>query len=312
MVKGRCVVFCLWLIVFSAHAEPKVRADDPRFKKTCLSLINRVEYLTSPPPPPLRKNFVKPHPEEAFKAGMQLPKDWKPDRLNETYAFVIYEGGETWITPEFLGLPVGKAPYIGTHRSLVNLKEDPPGVIAAGELIVKNGAIVRVNNKSGTYWGNETNLKYSLNHFKEMGVRFDDNAIAQDFSKFSRKTIHTERLEILKQYLSPNFLELRARAEKVLKQLYDLYPETHPDRPGEIGSFVNDFHELMEKSSETGKYVPNEKYDQNQVSLAMLRANESVDYLVQYLLAYPRMTQNVLPALEDFVAVKQNQLRQTP
>lgn len=277
----------------TAHAARTSRHLIPDgFIVSCDDLISKA----SPPPKFLRPAAVEPWPEESPRTGYRMPNGWKPDRLNETYTFLLNDKNEFWITPELLGPPDANGKYIGTHRSLLAQMGEGHKIYAAGEIVVKNGVIVSISNKAGTFQraNNADNLRYAANQLRAQGVDFGGGVVGQDFSKRPRldpKEEHGQRRDHLKRITQPKFFAVRSQWEQIMKQLYDRYPD--PQNPGKVANLVEPFSEKF------GAFHP--EYDMITSVLAVDMFNESIDYLTAISMQNLDRHARIVRSLEAFL-----------
>jgi hypothetical protein len=282
--------------------KPRVETQADLF---CRSLFQRAGVSA---PDPLKRNDLPFLDNEVREAGFEVKPGWKPDRLNETYLFVVLQTGKIWVTPQLIS-PRQNDAYIGSHRALEarkNKKNPQDKIVAAGEIIVKNGVISFISNKSGTFRGNQKHLDYSIFMMRNLGIEIPEQVNTQDFFSEPRDlhAVHLARAEALSLAETPEYKDMKARWEPLIFRLHQLYPDRRV--PGELsGLFVDDVWTFIEAN---GK-----EYRKTLGRLAgyTVYYSESADHLVRHSLKDPETAHSVQRDLEKFIESRESQLGQS-
>jgi regulator of extracellular matrix RemA (YlzA/DUF370 family) len=290
--------FLICVVIFSLVSTGLAAAPKDDAGLYCRSLFD----LFTLRPDPISVRTIKPAPEEVPVAGVLATGKWKPKRANETYLYIIDETGKKWISPEHI-TPAQNGAYVATHRSLVALKN-----LRYGEIIVKNSVVAIINNKSGTFAGNSTNLRYA--HFllqNSLGIEVPKNTALLDFSINRRDfaKVHSDRRKILAQAEKPEFKAMRDRWEKLLLRLYKFYPDK--EHPGEIdSSFIDDIWDLYDKGE--AQYVK----ELRAIGGYIATFTESIDFMVETSLKKPEQAKRIQDSLEKFIEKREILGSQSP
>jgi hypothetical protein len=296
-----CIIFC-----FGVALAPTIARSQHDAAEFCKKVFNMVQLS----PGPLKVNSINPDPVEVALAGQMFRDSWRPDRLNETYIYIIDETGAAWITPEQISPSVNNK-YVGTHRSLIAQKNKAGSntrVVAAGEIIVKNGVISAISNRSGTLQGDASNLRFAVFTFQHLtNNRLPKNIQLYDFSKsdFNPNKVHADRVQLLSQAENANYQKMRSDWEQLMLRVHRVYPDH--ETPGEIDSrLIDDIWDGL-KLSEA-------EYLKTLRGLASYLAHftESIDHMVAESLKNPQKARNIQNALDSFIKKRENPSHQTP
>ncbi len=295
------------LLFFAALAPRAVFAADA--ETFCLNVFKQLRLI----PGPIREVNMTPSRLELALSGSQLTKKWIPPLPNETYLYVIDETGSAWITPQ-LALPAVHGKHIASHRSLINQKVltiPNSRIVAAGELIVKNGIISIINNKSGSYRGDETNLRYAEFIFKtqyQLDIPEHVTLLDVSTSKTTPAEIHAKRLTLLENANTHEYQSMRERWELLLLRMHKLYPD--PQSPGDFNSnYIDDIYDMFASSNRSEN-----EYLKTLKGLAGFLAShvESLDHVVGVSLKDPVRAKKIQDSLEQFIKTRENPRDQNP
>lgn len=126
------------------------------------------------------------------------------------------------------------AQYLVTHRSLYSFithtQSAEPDIIAAGEFRIINGRVSQVNNKSGTFKGNQTHLAFAVSFLKTVGLKIEANTDQKDAAEARGNYGHINEMMAAKFEIlyrdTPEYREIMA----FHKRLAALFPD--PKTPG--------------------------------------------------------------------------------
>lgn len=190
---------------------------------------------------PLEPSGRSPYDIEVTTAGFRLTPDWRPaPHERQFYLYIVLKNGEVWITPQH-ALPADRtdSKWVATHRALSNRAREQSGaqpeIIASGQLDFRYQKIARIDNRSGEFPGDSQRTDLARDLLKQNGLEFYPNATDLDFSKTKTRDpeeIHDERMTILAEVNSPEYITLRAQWEQLLHRAYQKWPS--PNHPGGI------------------------------------------------------------------------------
>jgi hypothetical protein len=169
-----------------------------------------------------------------------------------TYIYLFDEKGSVAIVDRVMDPGAGesladpRSKYIGSHAGLAGylgyLFKRPPKVVAAGEIVVRNGRVMAISNGSGTYRGSAVNLKFAVEKFHDFGLRLDAKTNIADYSKLPRDP-HVGAAKIVRSEIrvirNPAFRRLVNATRDVMT-----YVDHNLDDTTVISSVLNANHRL--------------------------------------------------------------------
>ncbi len=114
-----------------------------------------------------------------------------PELKEVTYLYVIDKNDRMVLVERFLdpGPSVeitARTKILGSHeglrRFLLSQSSDEVLLVAAGEVVIRNGRVYAVSNGAGTYPGGTDNLNYAIGKLKNAGLKMDERTQVLDHS----------------------------------------------------------------------------------------------------------------------------------
>ena len=110
------------------------------------------------------------------------------------------------------------APSLGSHAGLMVVLQEKFGTgaefVSTGEFVRRNGRVLAVDNKSGTYPGGSDSLQYGVKRLKAAGLEINERTKIADASKFETSGAHAVAYEQVR-------IEAKVMADPVRRQLFE-------------------------------------------------------------------------------------------
>lgn len=138
-----------------------------------------------------------------------------------TYVYLIDSRGRIAFMDRIVAPPSGKEldqsiPNVGSHEGLVahlqSLGGDPVEVFAAGEVVVRDGIISIISNRSGSWRGGKASLSYAESRLKALGLPVRSLTRVLDYSD---RVVPDPHQSVAQQV----FMELRFRRNPVRRAI---------------------------------------------------------------------------------------------
>jgi hypothetical protein len=147
----------------------------------------------------------------------------------QTYVYIIFGKDQVVLGNRFSG----EKDFLLTHRSLFNYaktkynikKED---IKAAGEIITIFNKVSIVNNKSGTFRGKISNLRYALELFKDKNLQVKGHTKIIDYSNI-KSLNHNSVQQIVSQRAKVESSQEIKKIEHKLLEIYRQFVKIVPD-----------------------------------------------------------------------------------
>lgn len=160
-----------------------------------------------------------------------------PQLGERTYLYVIDKSQRLAITERFLDpgadVPLtARTKFLGSHeglkRMLQNGSSENVELVAAGEIVIRNGRVFAVGNGAGTYPGGTENLNYALAKLKKAGLKIDDRTDVRDYSKNAYRDPHDfegmQTLRAIRELRDPKFSAFFDQCRRVMTVVDGKFP----------------------------------------------------------------------------------------
>lgn len=176
---------------------------------------------------------------EKLSAGEIILSHQKlPPLENGAYLYLIDQKGTLIFSNRVPDLNDFAEP-LASHRSLYyrlnSFNQNVTDVVAAGEFEIHHHRVSLINNKSGTFRGNEKNLRWAEDVLLKRGLEIEKNTVRTDYSPgnvFSGK--HLKELDgahaLVRVMADPQKKKLYEKILKQVEKIYAYYPSKVPGK----------------------------------------------------------------------------------
>lgn len=227
------------IIIFGlAHASANA-AEGPRRPCDVGAIFQRIFGDQTPKTLPVHPSAIRVVGEKEFGGTFFKPPQQLPKKLSDgAYVYIIDKQGNLGISIRAPDLKNFKEPLV-SHRALANRLQKnlgkEPEVVAAGEIEISLGKVSVLNNKSGTYRGDQPHLDFAENILSRHGLKIEP--ATQRINIPSTKKLagnHFPELEEAQAklviYQDPKKLALFKKLNALKHRLYEHYPAKIPGR----------------------------------------------------------------------------------
>lgn len=163
-----------------------------------------------------------------------------PDLKETTYLYVIDKNNKMALIERFLDPDpkvqmTARTKILGSHEGLKRFmqSQSTEGVelVAAGEIVIRNGRVYAVSNGAGTYPGGTDNLNYAIGKLKSAGLKMDERTQVLDHSVHSYPDPHDLRGQptinaIRALNTDPKFAALVEQTRRTMKNIDGKFPDS--------------------------------------------------------------------------------------